>query len=204
MNHLLEELVIEWQNKKRNTRSKAVAQRRFVETGLTGAPAGFTQSHCPPPPSVSILSLPPFVLPFLNERAGVCPCVYICMCYQQTISPQRTCTFYHVLTEDHIPNLPLRCEPLWFNLCVESRSSKIDVYEMKAKCRNDWADKSPTGADLVIEQKSQERFTVDVCSYFNNALSLTADCPAAFGRSLRLYWAGVNVSNMWFWTCQLI
>lgn len=66
---------------------------------------------------------------------------------------------------------------------------------MKAECRNDWAYKRPTVADLVIEQKSQERFRVDVCSYFNNALSLTADCPAAIGRSLRLYWAGVNVTN---------
>lgn len=51
-------------------------------------------------------------------------------------------------------------------------------------------------ADFVIKQKSQERFKVDVCSYFNNALSLTADYPAAIGRSLRWYRAGVNVNNV--------
>lgn len=92
---------------------------------------------------------------------------------------------YHVLTNDSIPNLPLRREPLQFNLCVESRSSKIDVFEMKDECRNERADKSPAGADFVIEQKSQQRFTVDVFSYFNKALSLTAGFPAAL--SLRLY-----------------
>lgn len=30
-----------------------------------------TSSHCPPPPTVSILSLLPFVPPFLNQTAGV-------------------------------------------------------------------------------------------------------------------------------------
>lgn len=34
-------------------------------------------------------------------------------------------------------------EPLQFNLRVESRSSKIDVYEMKDERRNERADKSP-------------------------------------------------------------
>lgn len=40
--------------------------------------------------------------------------------------------------------------------------------------------KAPAGADFVMEQQSQQRFTVDVFSYFNNALSLTAGFPAAF------------------------
>lgn len=67
---------------------------------------------------------------------------------------------------------------------------------MKDEGRNDWAGKSPTEADFVIKQKSQERFKMDVCSYFNNALSLTAEYPAAIGKSLQWYQAGVNVNNM--------
>lgn len=51
---------------------------------------------------------------------------------------------------------------------------------MKDERRNDRADKSPAGADVGMEQKSQQRFTVDVFSYFNKALSLTAGFPAAF------------------------
>lgn len=61
---------------------------------------------------------------------------------------------------------------------------------------NDWEDKSSAKADFVITHKSQESFRVDVCSYFNNALSLTADYPAAIGSSLRWHRAGVSVNNM--------
>lgn len=102
-------------------------------------------------------------------------------------------------TDGYTLNLSLsvfEAEYLGVNLSVESCSSKTDVYEMKDEGRNDWADKSPTEADFVVKQKSQERFSVDICSYFNNALSLTADYPAAIGGSLRWYRAGVNVNNM--------
>lgn len=84
-------------------------------------------------------------------------------------------------------------EPLQFNLCVESRSSNIDVYEIKDERRNEGADKSPAGADSGIEQKSQQRFTVDVSSYFNTALSLTLSW---FPSSL---WACGCTEQVWLW-----
>lgn len=78
------------------------------------------------------------------------------------------------------------CEPLRFNLCVESGSSKLDVYEMRGERRNERADKRPAGADSVVEQKRQQSFTVEVFSCFNKALSLTAGFPAAFEPALVL------------------
>lgn len=74
---------------------------------------------------------------------------------------------------------------------MESCSSKIDVYDMKDEGRI-----SPMQAGFVVKQKSQERCGEEVCSYFNSALSLSADYPAAIGRSLPWYRAGVNVNTM--------
>lgn len=159
-----------------------------------------TPSHCPPPPTVSILSLLPFVPPFLNQTAASLPAPFppvLIYMYVQYINVGATGRLFH----PGAPSRPTTCwrmilfqichEPLQFNLRVESRSSKIDVYEMKDERRNERADKSPrrgwfcNGAEKPAGVYSghlllfQQSFVLD---------RLFSQQPL----SLRLRWAGVN------------